>query len=189
VSKSSRKKQDRAKAAAKRAEQERLRAKAARERESAEHFGQLSDPSTSPADIAAILAAELPAGVIAADMMKVRVALGVPAEEVTTTAQLLLERAVPEPPGIGALAVAALAAHLAGDEEAEHGYARELLARADASGDPTQWLEVVRSATSRSHPGQTCELIEPYLCEHPDDELAGGIYAYALTKAYAEPTR
>jgi hypothetical protein len=38
---SSRKKQDRAKAAARRAEQERLRAKAARERESAEHFGQI----------------------------------------------------------------------------------------------------------------------------------------------------
>jgi hypothetical protein len=183
---SSRKKQDRARAAAKRAEQERLRAKAARQRESAAHLDQLANPSTSPADIAAILAAELPEGVIAADLMKVRVALGVPAEEVTTTAQLLLERAAPESAGIGALAVAALAAHLAGDEEAEHGYARELLARADASGDPAQWLEVVRSATSRDHPGQTCELIEPYLREHPDDELAGEIYAYALTKAYAE---
>jgi hypothetical protein len=183
---SSRKKQDRARAAAKRAEQERLRAKAARERESAEHFSQLSDPSTSPADIAAVLAAELPDRVIAAEMMKIRLALGVPAEDVTKTAQLLLERAAPEPPGIGALAVAALAAHLAGDEEAEHGYARELLARADASRHPEQWLEVIRSATDRDHPGETCELIEPYLREHPEDELAGGVYAYALTKAYAE---
>jgi len=186
---SSRKKQDRAKAATRRAEQERRRAKAARQRQSAERHEQLSDPSASPADIAEILAAELPERVAAADMMRLRMSLGVPAEEVTETARLLLERTAPEPPGIGALAVAALAAHLAGDEDAEHGYARELLARADGSRDPGRRLEVIRSATGRDHPGETCELIEPYLREHPDDELAADIYARALAKAHvqAEP--
>ena len=169
-----------------RAEQERRRAKAARQRQSAERYDQLNDPSASPADVAEILAAELPDRVLAADMMLLRMSLGVPAEEVTETARLLLERAAPEPPGIGALAVAALAAHLAGDEEAEHGYARELLARADASRDPGQWLEVIRSATGRDHPGETCELIEPYLREHPDDELAADIYARALAKAHVQ---
>ena len=183
---SCRKKQDRAKAAAERAEQERRRAKAASRRQSAERYDQLSDPSASPARIAEILAAELPERVLAADMMRLRMSLGVPTEEVTQTARLLLERTAPEPPGIGALAVAALAAHLAGDEDAEHGYARELLARADASRDPGQRLEVVRSATGRDHPGETCELIEPYLREHPDDELATDIYARALAKAHAQ---
>jgi hypothetical protein len=126
------------------AEQGRRRAKAARQRQSAERYEQLSDPSVSPADIAEILAAELSDRVLAADTMLLRGSLGVPAEEVTETARLLLERAAPEPPGIGALAVCALAAHLAQDEVAEHGYARELLARTDASRDPGQWLEVIR---------------------------------------------
>jgi hypothetical protein len=185
----SRKKQDRAQAAARRAEQERRRAKAARQRQSAERYDQLSDPSASPALIAEILAAEFPERVLAADMMRVRMSLGVPAEDVTETARLLLERTAPEPPGIGVLAVAALAAHLAGDEDAEHGYARELLARATASRDPGRRLEVIRSATGRDHPGEACELIEPYLREHPDDELAADIYARALAKAHvqAEP--
>jgi hypothetical protein len=185
----SRRKQDRAKAAARRAEQERRRAKAARQRQAAERYDQLSDPSVSPADIAEILAAELPDRVLAADMVRLRMSLGVPVEEVAETARLLLERTAPEPPGIGALAVAALAAHLAGDEDAEHGYARELLAREDGARDPGRRLEVIRSATGRDHPGETCELIEPYLREHPDDELAADIYARALAKAHvqAEP--
>ncbi len=186
---SSRKKQDRAKAAARRAELERRRAKAARQRQAAERYEQLNDPSARPARIAEILAEEFPERVLAADMMRVRMALGVPAEDVAETARLLLDRIAPEPPGIGALAVAALAAHLAGDEDAEHGYARELLARATASRDPGQRLEVIRSATGRDHPGETCELITPYLREHPGDELAAEIYAGALAKAHvqAEP--
>jgi hypothetical protein len=187
LSKSSGKKRDRARAAAGRAERERGRAKAARRRQTAEHYSQLNDPSASPAAVAGILAAEFPDQVLAADMMRVRVAQGVPAEEVAETARLLLQCAEPGQPRIGALAVAALAAHLAGDEEAEHGYARDLLARAGSpSPDPRQWLAVIGSAADRGHPGETCELIEPYLREHPDDELATEIYAHALAKAHAQ---
>lgn len=183
---SHRKKLDRAKAAVRRAEHERRRAKAARQRQTAERFKQLINPSTSPADIAEILAAEFPEQALAAEMLRLRMPLGVPAEEIIETARLLLERAAPEPAGIGALAAAALAAHLAGDEDAEHSHARELLARADASRDPRQWLEVIRSATSRGHPGETCELVEPYLREHPGDELAAHIYARALAQAHVQ---
>ena len=184
-----RKKQDRDRAAVRRAEQERRRAKAERERQSAGHFDQLNDPSASPAEVAGILTAELPDRVAAADMMRLRMSLGVPAEEIIETARLLLEGSAPEPPGVGALAVAALAAHLSGDEDAEHDYARELLARAGASGDLGQRFAVIDSATGRGHPGETCELIGPYLREHPDDEMAEDIYARALAKAYvqAEP--
>ena len=170
-----RKKQDRDRAAVRRAEQERRRAKAERERQSAGHFDQLNDPSASPAEVAGILTAELPDRVAAADMMRLRMSLGVPAEEIIETARLLLEGSAPEPPGVGALAVAALAAHLSGDEDAEHDYARELLARAGASGDLGQRFAVIDSATGRGHPGETCELIGPYLREHPDDEMAEDI--------------
>jgi len=65
-----RKKQHRAKASVGRAEQERRRARSARERQSAGHFEQLNDPSVSPADVAGILAAEFPDRVLAADMMR-----------------------------------------------------------------------------------------------------------------------
>ena len=181
-----RKKQDRAKASARRAEQERRRARAERQRQAVEHLGLLSDPSTSPSDVAGVLAAEFPEQILAADMMSLRRSIGVPAEDIIETARLLLEEAAPETPGMGVLAVAALAAHLAGDEDAEHGYAREILARADAMGDPQLRLPVIRSATGRDHPGETCELIEPYLREHPDDELAADIYARALERAFVQ---
>jgi hypothetical protein len=184
-----RKKQDREKAAVGRAERERGRAKAERERQAAEFFAQLKDPLASPAEVAGILAAAFPDRVIAAELMRVRMSLGVPPEEVVETARLLLAGAAPEPPGVGVLAVAALAAHLSGDEEAEHDYARELLASAIASGDPGRRMAAIGSATGRGHPGETCELIGPYLREHPDDELAAGFYAAALAAAYvqAEP--
>jgi hypothetical protein len=181
-----RKKQDRDRAAVRRAEQERRRVKAERERQSVRNFEQLNDPSASPADVAGILAAEFPDRVLAADMLRLRMSLGVPAEEIIETARLLLDGAAPEPPDVGALAVAALAAHLAGDEDAEHDYARELLARADASGDLGQRLAAIGSATGRDHPGETCELLAPYLGEHPDDELAADVYARALGKAYVQ---
>jgi hypothetical protein len=83
-----RKKVDRARAASSRAEQDRRRVKAARQQQAAEHYEQLKDPSASPADIAEILAAEFPDRVIAADMLRLRMLLGVPAKEVTETARL-----------------------------------------------------------------------------------------------------
>jgi hypothetical protein len=112
----------------------------------------------------------------------------VPAEEIGETARLLLA-AAPEPPGIGVLTVAAWAAHLAGDEDGEHRYVGELLDRADASGDAGMRLEVIRGVSVRGHPGEACELIEPFLREHPDDERAAEVYADALQRAHgqAEP--
>ncbi len=180
-----RKRQDRVKTGAKRAEQARRRANAEREQQSAERYRRLLDPLTGPADVAGILAAELPDSLAAGAMMKIRLSSGVPAEEIAQTARLMRASA-PGPPRIGTLAVAAWAAHITADEDAEHGYASELLSRADAADDPDLRLEVIRAASSRGHPGEACELIEPYLREHPDDELAAGIYAEALVKAYAQ---
>jgi hypothetical protein len=189
VAKSSRrKKQDRAKTEARRAEQSRLRAKADRGRQVVEHYSRLLDPKTGPAEAAELLAADMPDTLAAGAMVRMRLNLGVPAEEIGETARLLLAVA-PEPPGIGVLTVAAWAAHLAGDEDGEHRYARELLDRADTSGDTGMRLEVIRGVSVRGHPGEACELIEPFLREHPDDERAAEVYADALGRAHgqAEP--
>jgi hypothetical protein len=180
-----RKRQDRVNAGAKRAEQARRRAKAEREQQTAERYRLLLDPRTSPADVAGILAAELPDSLAAGAMMQIRLSSGVPGEEIAQTARLMLASATGPPP-IGTLAVAAWAAHVTGDEDAERGYASELLSRADAADDPELRLEVIRAASVRGHPGEACELIEPYLRERPDDELAAGIYAEALAKAHTE---
>jgi hypothetical protein len=180
-----RKRQDRDKAAASRAEQARRRAKAEREQQSAERFRCLLDPLTSPADVAGSLAAELPDSLAAGAMMQIRRSSGVPDEEIAETARLMLASAT-EAPRIGTLAVAAWAAHVTGDEDAERGYAGELLARADAADGQELRLEVIRAASGRGHPGEACELIEPYLRERPDDELAAGIYAGALARAHAQ---
>jgi hypothetical protein len=180
-----RKRQDRVKAGTKRAEQARRRAKAEREQQAAERYRHLLDPLTSPADVAGILAAELPDSLAAGAMMQLRLISGVPGEELAQTARLMLASPTGPPP-IGTLAVAAWAAHVTGDEDAEYGYASEMLSRADAVDDPELRLEVIRAVSSRGHPGEACELIEPYLRGHPDDELAAGMYAEALVKAHAE---
>lgn len=186
VAKSSRRKrQDRVKAGAKRAERARHRAKAEREQQIAKRYRHLLDPRTSPADVAGILAAELPNSLVAAAMMQIRLSSGVPREEIAETARLMLASST-QPPQIGTLAVAAWAAHVSGDEDAERGYASELLSRADAVDDPELRLEVIRAASVRGHPGEACELIQPYLRRRPDDGLPYSIYAEALETAHAE---
>ena len=182
---SRRNKQDRAKAAARRAEQSRLRARTERQRQLTDRYSRLLDPTASPAEVAELLAAELPDSIVAGTMVQLRTELGAPAGDAAEIARLMVASA-PEPPGAGTLAVAAWAAHHTGDEDTERRHASELLARADADGDAGQRLEVIRSVSVRGHPGEACELIEPYLREHPDDELAAEIYADAVTRAYGE---
>src|SRR5690348_14850867 len=139
-----RKRQDHVKAAAKHAEQARRRAKAERERQAAERYRRLLDPLTSPADAAEILAAELPDSLAASAMMQIRLSSGVADEEIAQTARLMLASAT-GPPRIGTLAVAAWAAHVTGDEDAERGYVGQLLSRADAADDPDLRLAVIRA--------------------------------------------
>lgn len=188
---SRRKKQDRAKTQARRAEQSRLRARTERARQTSERINRLFDPATPPEAVAGILAAEFPDSLAAGGMLQLRADSGAPAEEVAETARLVLagdETETRAEMRTGTVAVAAWAAHLAGDEEAEQGYVRELFARADAEwkahDDSTMRLEVIRSLVRRDHAGQACELIEPYLLEHPSDDLAVEIYGAALARAY-----
>jgi len=99
-----RKRQDRVKADARRAEQARRHAKAEREQQTAERYRRLLDPRTSPADVAGILAAELPDSLAAGAMMQIRLSSGVPGEEIAQTARLMLASATGTPQ-IGTLAV------------------------------------------------------------------------------------
>ena len=66
-----RKRQDRDKADARRTEHTRRRAKAERERQTAERYRRLLDPRNGPADVAGILAAELPDSLTAGAMMQI----------------------------------------------------------------------------------------------------------------------
>ena len=113
-----RKKQDRAKAAARRAEQSRLRARTERQRQLTDRYSRLLDPTASPAEVAELLAAELPDSIVAGTMVQLRTELGAPAEDAAEIARLMVASA-PEPPGAGTLAVAAWAAHHTGDEDTE----------------------------------------------------------------------
>src|SRR5271166_6141541 len=97
--------------------QSRLRAGAERQQQLADRYSRLLDPQSSRAEVAELLAAELPDSIVAGVMAEMRMSLGVPPEEVAETARLMLASA-PEPPGAGALAVAAWVAHRIGDEDA-----------------------------------------------------------------------
>lgn len=190
VKSSRRKKKDRAKAEARRAEQARRRARAEHDRQWSEHFRQIHDPGTEPEEVARLILAEMSDSLIVGAAARLRLVAGVPAGQLTEITRLLLA-STPEPPGLGVLAFAASAAHAAGDEDGEHRYTAELLARAEAedSEDDALRLEVIRSIAAIGHPGEATELIEPYLRDHPDDEHAAEIYAAAVELAYeqAEP--
>lgn len=184
---SRRRKQDRAKAGAKRAEQARRRARLERARQQSEHYGQLLEPRTSPDEVARLVAEEMAGTLAAGAIARVRLSAGVPAGELAETARLLTS--TPEAPGLGTLAFAAVAAHAVGDEDGEHRHTAELFARAEAENDDGLRLEVIRMIVAIGHLGEAIELIEPYLLDSPDDEQAAEIYAAAMEKARqdAEP--
>jgi hypothetical protein len=121
VAKSNRRmRQDRVKAGAKRAEQARRRAKAEREQQTAERYRCLLDPRTSPADVAGILAAELPDSLAAGAMMQIRLSSGVPGEEIAQTARLMLASATGPRAAVGGAAGAATGSGVVtGDQELE----------------------------------------------------------------------
>lgn len=185
---SRRKKQDRAKADARRAEQARRRAIAERDRQESERYQQLLDPQTTPDDVARLISAEMPESLAAGAIARIRLSAGVPVGELSEAARLLLADAesAPEPLGLGVLAFAAAAVHAAGDEDSEDRYVAEMLARAEAGTEHGEILrlEVIRSIAANEHSGEAIELIEPYLRDNPGDEHAAEIHATTLERAY-----
>jgi hypothetical protein len=176
MGKSSRRKgQDRANAGTERATQAR-----------ADSVVRLMDPQLPPAEVADLIATEFADWARAGTVAQMRLRGGVPAGDVSEVLRLLLASAA-EPPGLAVLSFAAAVAHAQGDEETEHRYTAELLARAQDAGHDGRWLDVVRFISDNGHPGEAIELAEPYLRDHPGDNDAAFTYSVMLREAAGLP--
>jgi hypothetical protein len=179
---SRRRKEDRAKGEAKRAEQSRLRARGERERQRSEDLRRLRDPSTSLEEVADLLSQDLTSPLESLGVGRGRQVHGARAEDLTAIARLMLERA-PQPYGNGVLAFAALAAHESGDEEAEHRYTGELLARVQGADDARLATQACLVITDLGHPGEAVAEMESRLRLSPRSTELGDLYGMFLAES------
>lgn len=184
MAKSSRqKKQARQKAQAKRAEERRLRARTAREREEERAREELRDPRTPPARVAELIAEYESGSFATGAIARARLQGGAAAGELAEAARMLLDTA-PEPHGVGILVFAATAAHENGDEEAERAHIAKLLALADDEEDEDEArdlrLQAYWTIGGNGHHAEAIELIEPYLRDDPDNPWAAELYGVEL---------
>jgi hypothetical protein len=186
VAKSSkRRRQDQAKAAHKRAEHARRKARDEQVRQATLTLQRLLNPQVPPGEVAALVAQCAPDVVyLGARAARQRVEAGVAPEDMAEAGRRLLA-AYPEEPPAGALAFAVVAAHASGQEEDEHGLAAQLLEAGRAAGEGP-WLDVLDYVIAPWHPDETAEFLEPYLVEHPGDRRAHRVYAHALSAAYGK---
>jgi len=155
-------------------------------RERADSVLSLMDPKVPPAEVADLIAAQFADWVSAGTVAQLRLRNGVPAGDVAEVLRLLQAGAA-EPPGLAVLSFAASVAHAEGDEEAEHRYTADLLARARAEGGDGLWLDVIRFISGNGHPGEAIELAEPYLRDHPGDNDVAFTYSVMLREAAGLP--
>jgi hypothetical protein len=193
-----RKKQDRAKSAARQAEQARRRAKNDRILAQAEQLVRLADPATPPAEVAAIIDEYAAGFALGADLARLRISEGTSLEDLAETSRLLLARdgeptdpvteegAPPARALLGALTFAAAVAHAGGDEAEEHRLIARALAAVETADpdDVGEWLHIVGSLVTDGHQSEALELLEPRLRNDPDDDRAGAVYEAAITQAY-----
>jgi hypothetical protein len=151
--------------------------------ESLEESGQrldlmrrLMDPDeTTAAEVAAAIAGGRVLGPSYHYALR-RMERGASLASIRETARLLLEGA-DDPPGLAVLAWAAEAAWLGGDAEEERSCFRAMLARTapDAAAkvaSPREWAAVLQQISGHGRPGEAIDLLDPYLRDHPDDEVA-----------------
>jgi hypothetical protein len=146
----------------------------------------LTDPGLSPAEVARLIASEFADWAGAGTVARARLRDGVPAEEVSQVLRLLRATGG-DPPGLAVLSFAAAVAHAEGDEEAEHRYTTELLARVRDAEGGRPWHDAVRFISYIGHPGEAIELVEPYLRDHPDDKGIALTYSVMLREAAGLP--
>ena len=173
----SRKRHDRARAQALRAEDARSRADAEARRHFDAVFERAIDPALPPAGLAALILDELPDSIAAARIARTRAQR---AEESATPAQwphsdatfaplaetarlMLAARPASPPPGV--LAFAAVAAHFAEDEAEARRHADALLDITRAAGDDAV-LELAEEVLSWTHPQEAVEIAERYAAQH-----------------------
>jgi hypothetical protein len=177
-----RKKQNRAKAAAKHTEARRRRAATARIRAVQARLSRVYDPGTSAAELAILLGEHYQGVPVAGWLASALLREGSSLARLQAAAKLMLSSQ--DAPSLTALTFAAAVASAAGDAEEE----RRLLDRAlaaDEAGDPDVRLEVIDFISTSGHAAEAVELLELRLKEVPDDDFAVDLYGMAIERAYA----
>jgi hypothetical protein len=177
-----RKKQNRAKAAAKHAEARRRRATTARIRAVQARLSRIHDPETPAAELAVLLAQHYQGVPIAGWLASALLEEGSSLARLENAVRLML--ADQDAPSLTALTFAAAVARAAGDVEEERRLIDQALA-ADEAGDPDVRLEVIDFISTSGHAAQAVELLEQRLKEAPGDDFAVDLYGTAIERAYA----
>jgi len=177
-----RKKQNRAKAAAKHAEARRRRTATAQIRAVHARLSRIYHPETSAAEPASLLAEHYQgvpvAGWLASALLREGSSLG----RLQDAAKLMLTSQ--GAPSLTALTFAAALAGAAGDAEEERRLIDQALATAEP-GDPDVRLEVIDFISTSGHAAEAVELLEQRLKEAPDDDFADDLYGTAIERTYA----
>ena len=178
-----RKKQNRAKAAAKHAEARRRRAATARIHAVQARLSRIYDPETSAAELAVLLGEHYQGVPVAGWLASALLREGSSLARLQDAAELILPSQ--DAPALTALTFAAAVAGAAGDAGEEQRLIAQALAAADEAADPDVRLEVVDFISTSGHAAEAVELLEPRLKEAPDDDFASDLYGVAIERAYA----
>lgn len=177
-----RKKQNRAKAAAKHAEARRRRAATARIRVVQARLSRIYHPETSAGELAILLDEHYQGVPVAGWLASALLREGSSLARLQDAAKLMLTSE--DAPSLTALTFAAAVAGAAGDAEEERRLIDQALA-ADEADDPDVKLEVIDFISTSGHAAEAVELLEPRLKEAPDDDFADDLYGVAIERAYA----
>jgi len=177
-----RKRQNRAKAAAKQAEARRRRAATARIRAVQARMSRIYDPGTPAAELAVLLTEHYRGVPVAGWLASALLREGSSPGRLQDAARLML--AGRDAPSLTALTFAAAVAGAAGDAEEERRLIGQALAAGEAD-DPAVRLEVIDFISTSGHAAEAVELLEPRLKEAPDDDFAADLYGAAIERAYA----
>jgi hypothetical protein len=177
-----RKKQNRAKAAAKHAEARRRRAATARILAVQARLSRIYHPETSAAELAILLAEHYQGVPVAGWLVPALLRHGSSLGRLQDAAKLVLTSR--DAPSLTALTFAAAVAGAAGDAEEERRLIEQALA-ADKPGDPDVRLEVIDFISTSGHAAEAVELLEQRLKEAPYDDFADDLYGTAIERAYA----
>src|ERR1700733_3478696 len=186
-----RRKQDRAKAATRQAEDHRRRARTAQVRAVQQRVARIHDPATPPAELAALLSEHYQGVAVAGWLVTILIAEGSSLQRLTDTAQLMLaaDAGGEESSSLTAVTFAAAVARAAGDPEEERRLIDLALAATEitaaAEDDLDARLEVIDFISTSGHAAAAVELLEPLLREIPEDDFAAEVYGAAISAAYA----
>ena len=177
-----RKKQNRAKAAAKHAEARRRRAATARIRAVQVRLSRIYHPETSAAELAILLGEHYQGVPVAGWLASALLREGSSLARLQDAAKLMLSSQ--DAPSLTALTFAAAVAGAAGDAGEERCLIDQALAAVEAD-DPDVRLEVVDFISTSGHAAEAVELLELRLKEAPDEDFAADLHGAAIERAYA----